>query len=78
MGERLRRAAPRRGLRKPEAAAYVGVSETAFSRLVEAGKMPQGFMVGGIRLWDVYDLEPAFDALKEQPRSNVIPITDRL
>jgi len=34
---------PRRGLRRPEAASYVGVSSTKFDELVEDGRMPAPF-----------------------------------
>lgn len=53
-----------RGLRQEDAARYVGVSEGTFRTMVACGDMPAGFKWRNVRLWDVKDLDVAFDALK--------------
>lgn len=57
---------PRRGLRRPEAAMYIGVSPSLFDQLVQGGTMPQPFNIRSCRLWDIHDLDEAFDALKSE------------
>lgn len=56
----------RRGLRRPEAATYIGVSKSLFDQLVEEGTMPKPFKIRGrtCTMWDIRDLDDAFDALK--------------
>jgi predicted DNA-binding transcriptional regulator AlpA len=54
---------PRRGLRRVEAAVYVGVSPTKFDELVETGHLPQPKRIDRIVVWDVRKLDDAFDAL---------------
>lgn len=54
-----------RGLRRIEAASYVGVSPTKFDELVKRGDMPEGFRVDSIRLWDRHDLDVCFGLLKQ-------------
>lgn len=55
---------PVRGLRLPEAARYVGIGQTKFLSLIGEKRMPGGFLIGGARVWDVRDLDQAFDRLK--------------
>lgn len=55
---------PRRGLRRPEAATYIGISPSLFDQLVEEGTMPRPFKLRTCTLWDVRDLDEAFDELK--------------
>lgn len=54
-----------RGLRREQAASYVGVSASKFWELVAEGRMPRPFNVDGCVLWDIHDLDAAFDALKD-------------
>lgn len=54
---------PRRGLRRAEAALYVGVSPTKFDELVRDGRMPKPKHIDGCVVWDVRRLDLAFDAL---------------
>lgn len=54
---------PRRGLNCPEAAAYIGVSVTKFLEMVEDGRMPKAKTVDRRRVWDIRQLDLAFDAL---------------
>lgn len=64
---------PRRGLRREDAAAYVGVSPTKFDALVEDGRMPKPFRIDGCVLWDIRRLDLAFDALSEQSPRRLAP-----
>ena len=55
-----------RGLRRPQAAAYVGVGPTKFGEMVGDGRMPPPKHVDGCVIWDRYALDQAFDALGEE------------
>lgn len=56
--------APRRGLRRNDAAAFLGLSPSKFDEMIKAKRLPAGFMVDGCRIWDLRDLDLAFDVLK--------------
>lgn len=56
-------ALPRRGLRREEAALYVGVSPSKFDAMVEAGDMPKPKKFGGCSVWDIRALDLAFDGV---------------
>lgn len=58
----------RRGLRREEAASYVGVSPSKFDDLVKRGDMPAAMAIDSCRVWDVRELDAAFEALKEAPK----------
>ena len=60
-----RPAAPRRGLRREDAALYVGVSPSLFDRAVKDGQMPRPVKLFGAVIWDVQALDRAFDALTD-------------
>ena len=63
---------PRRGLSRVEAAIYVGVSPGKFDELVADGRMPAPRRIDRRKVWDVRDLDVAFDALpSENPHSQV-------
>lgn len=67
----LPRSLPPRGLRREEAARYIGVSPTKFDGMVKAGEMPQPKHIGGRRVWDQLALDLAFDALPDgEPEDN--------
>jgi len=53
----------RRGLRRPEAAAYIGVSPTKFDQLVNDGRMPKPKRLDSCVVWDVREIDLAFDAI---------------
>jgi hypothetical protein len=55
---------PVRGLRAAESARYLGVSESKFEEMVRDGRVAKGFKVDRLRIWDIRDLDAAFDALK--------------
>lgn len=59
------RISPRRGLRAPEAALYIGVSVGKFNELVKERKMPEAIKVDNCAIWDIRALDSAFDALQE-------------
>lgn len=54
---------PHRGLRLEIAAAYVGVGRTKFLEMVEDGRMPAPRRIDGVRVWDIRDLDVAFNDL---------------
>jgi predicted DNA-binding transcriptional regulator AlpA len=54
-----------RGLRRAEAARYVGVSPSKFDEMIRDGRMPRPFHVDACTIWDVHDLDPAIDELKD-------------
>jgi hypothetical protein len=57
------RPVPRRGLSRQESSMYVGVSPGKFDELVRDGRMPPPKRIDGRKLWDVRELDVAFDAL---------------
>lgn len=52
-----------RGLNRGQAAAHVGVSATTFDKMVAAGLMPAARAIFSLRVWDIEELDRAFDAL---------------
>jgi hypothetical protein len=59
---------PRRGLSHDEAAIYVGVSGGKFGEMVSDGRMPTPRRIDSRKIWDIHDLDLAFDSL---PRDGV-------
>jgi predicted DNA-binding transcriptional regulator AlpA len=77
LNECLRRKCPHarsriapRGLSRTEAAWYIGVSPSLFDEMVKDGRMPQPIHINARVVWDVRELDAAFDDLKEQPKTN--------
>ncbi len=60
------RPVPRRGLSRIEGAIYIGVSPSKFDELVADGRMPKAIPLDGRKLWDIRELDVAFDALPRQ------------
>jgi hypothetical protein len=60
------RSQPRRGLRRTEAAAFIGVSPTKFDEWVEKGIMPKPKRQDGVVVWDMVALDVAFEALPDE------------
>jgi predicted DNA-binding transcriptional regulator AlpA len=60
---------PPRGLRREEAAAYVGVSPTLFDEMVVDRRMPPPRIINNRRVWDRHELDASFEALphKDEP-----------
>ena len=54
---------PPRGMRRIEAARYVGIGTTTFDAWVADGRLPAGVKEGGVVLWDRLALDAAMDAL---------------
>ena len=62
----LPRSLPPRGLRREEAAAYVGVSTTKFDQMVADGRMPKPKRIDGRLVWDLRQIDKAFSALPNE------------
>jgi excisionase family DNA binding protein len=60
------RPCPRRGLSHTEAAMYVGISPSKFDQLLADGRMPAPRRIDGRKVWDIRDLDLAFDALPRE------------
>jgi predicted DNA-binding transcriptional regulator AlpA len=56
---------PRRGLRREEAATYLGFSARKFDALIADGRMPKPKRIDGVVVWDIHRLDLAFDALPD-------------
>lgn len=59
-----------RGLRREQAAAYVGVSARKFDEMVHDGRMPKPKIVDACRVWDRRGLDNAFDDLPSVEAAN--------
>jgi predicted DNA-binding transcriptional regulator AlpA len=55
-----------RGLRRPDAARYVGVGLTKFDEMVADGRMPKPKTIDSCIVWDRNRLDDAFDSLPDQ------------
>jgi len=64
---------PRRGLSREESAIYMGVSGSTFDQGRTDGLIPPPKMWGGRKLWDIRDLDMAFDALPREDGTIGIP-----
>lgn len=62
--------APRRGLRRSEAARYIGIGPTKFDRLVREGVMPKPWRIDGCVVWDIRKLDAALDRLDGEETSS--------
>ena len=56
----------RKGLRREQAAIYVGFSPTIFDEMVGDGRMPGAKLVNSCPVWDRVALEAAFEALPDR------------
>lgn len=61
---------PIRGLSRVEAATVVGVSASTFDRLVSDGLMPSPRQVYNRVIWDVVEVNQAFDCLPHADSNN--------
>jgi hypothetical protein len=67
---------PRRGLSRDEAGTYIGISASKFDELVHNGRMLGPKRIDGRKVWDVRELDVAFDSL---PMANgAAPISQSL
>jgi predicted DNA-binding transcriptional regulator AlpA len=55
-----------RGLRRDDAAFYVGVSPATFDEMVKDGRMPQPKRVGKRTIWDRRQLDAYFEDLPDR------------
>lgn len=62
---------PRRGLNHIEAARYVGIGTTKFDEMVKDGRMPQPRLIDARVVWDIHELDAAFDNLPRAVAPNV-------
>lgn len=65
------RPVPRRGLSREEAAMYVGISAGKFDEMVRDGRMPKPKRIDSRKIWDIRDLDVAFDALPSENRPSI-------
>ena len=66
---------PPRLLRAARAAAYLGMGERTFLRLVAEGKLPKPKRLGGVVAWDRYRLDACIDDADDDVADNTV---DRL
>jgi len=52
-----------RGLTRVEAADYIGISPSKFDELRKDGRIGPARVIDGRKVWDVRDLDSAFEAL---------------
>ena len=57
------RPVPRRGLSREEAAMYIGISPSKFDALVGEGRMPAPVKIDSRKVWDIRQIDLAFDDL---------------
>ena len=57
------RPVPRRGLSREESAMYIGISAGKFDEMRKAGTMPEPRLIGARKIWDIRELDSAFDAI---------------
>jgi hypothetical protein len=62
---------PRRGLSREEAAMYLGVGATVFDEMRAGGQIDAPRIIKGRKLWDIRDLDMAFDALPREDTPSV-------
>jgi len=61
---------PRRGLSREESARYVGIGTTKFDEMVADKRMPKPFKIDGRVVWDIRELDEAFENLKSAASVN--------
>jgi hypothetical protein len=64
---------PRRGLSREEAAMYLGISSGTFDEMRATGQVEPPRLIKGRKLWDIRDLDTAFDALPRE--HDILPDT---
>ena len=68
---RVRQSTIVRGLRRADAANYVGLGVNKFDELVKDGRMPRPKKIDGAIVWDIKMLDVYFDALPETDNPQV-------
>jgi predicted DNA-binding transcriptional regulator AlpA len=69
INKRVPKIAPR-GLSRFDGAEYIGVSPSFFDEMVKDGRMPKPIHVNSRVLWDIRELDAAFEELKDHPQDN--------
>ena len=64
-----------RGLCRVEAADYIGISPTTFDKLVADGRMPAPKRINSRNIWDVRQLDLAFEGLPSDDLDLADPFT---
>ena len=62
---------PVRGMRLSDAASYMGMSDSKFLLMVHEGRIAAGFKIDRMTVWDIRDLDIAFDELKGNGLKNM-------
>jgi predicted DNA-binding transcriptional regulator AlpA len=57
---------PPRGLNRAKAAAYVGVGASLFDEMVRDGRMPKPLRFNARTVWHRFQLDEAFEALRDE------------
>ena len=55
---------PRRGMSREDSAFFIDVNPSKFDQMVADGRMPKPIKIDSRRIWDIHDLNHAFNALK--------------
>ncbi len=55
-----------RGLSRTQAAGYLGISASLFDDMIRDGRMPGPKRLGGRTVWDLRQLDAAFEALPNE------------
>ena len=61
---------PRLAMRRDEAAASLGISETTFVKWIELKRMPPGHKIDGVVLWDTQEIREYWHRLKDGDTAN--------
>jgi hypothetical protein len=59
-----------RGLRRVEAARYLGISPSHFDKQVKAGTVPAPLQLFGVSVWDRVALDVLFDSVPQAKNDN--------
>jgi predicted DNA-binding transcriptional regulator AlpA len=63
-----------RAMRAERAAAYLDISKSKFLELVSRGRLPRPVKIDGITSWDRFDLDAAYESMKDQEEQRRNPI----
>lgn len=67
---------PPRAMRADRAAAYLDISKSKFLELVGQGRLPRPVKIDGITSWDRFELDAAYESMKEQEQQRLNPIEE--
>lgn len=77
MTRRLRTPPPPRGIDRIEAASYVGIGVELFDRGVACGMLPKPRQIFSRLVWDIYELDRAFDAIPHKDEEPAPSLSER-